>query len=105
MAALEALLALRSLAGDLVDLEIVAATPDFVYRPLAVAEPFGLGTAHRFDLSHIARDQGAALHVAGVDRVEPERASPDHVGRAPASTTTCSWWRSGLAPPPRSPAA
>jgi sulfide:quinone oxidoreductase len=72
VAALEALLALRSLAGDLLDLEVVAATPDFVYRPLAVAEPFGLGTAHRFDLSHIAREQGAVLHLAGVDRVEPE---------------------------------
>ncbi len=72
VAALEALLALRSLAGELLDLELVSANPDFVYRPLAVAEPFGLGTAHRFDLSHIARDQGATLHVAGVDRIEPD---------------------------------
>ena len=72
VAALEALLALRSLAGDLVELELVSATPDFVYRPLAVAEPFGLGTAHRFDLSHIAREQAATLHVAGVDMVKPE---------------------------------
>jgi sulfide:quinone oxidoreductase len=72
VAALEALLALRSLAGGLLDVEVVAATPDFVYRPLAVAEPFGLGIAHRFDLSHIAREQGATLHVAGVDSVEPE---------------------------------
>ena len=60
------------LAGNLVDIEVVSATPDFVYRPLAVAEPFGLGTAHRFDLSHIVREQGATLHVAGVDMVEPE---------------------------------
>jgi len=43
-----------------------------VYRPLAVAEPFGLGTAHRFDLSHIAHEHGATLHVAGVDGVDPE---------------------------------
>jgi sulfide:quinone oxidoreductase len=66
VAALEALLALRSLAGGLTDLEVVSATPDFV------SEPFGLGTAHRFDLSHIAREHGATLHVAGVDMVEPE---------------------------------
>jgi sulfide:quinone oxidoreductase len=72
VAALESLIALRSLAGGLLDLELVAATQEFVYRPMAVAEPFGLGVAHHFDLSKIARDHGATLHMAGVDRVEPE---------------------------------
>jgi sulfide:quinone oxidoreductase len=72
VAALEALLALRSLAGDRASLELVAATPEFAYRPLAVAEPFGLGIAHRFDLTEIARAQGATLHLAGVASVEPE---------------------------------
>jgi sulfide:quinone oxidoreductase len=72
VAALESLLALRSLAGGLLEVEMVAATQEFVYRPMAVAEPFGLGIAHRFGLSKIARDHGATLHVAGVDRVEPD---------------------------------
>ena len=72
VAALEALLALRSLAGDLASVELVADTPQFSYRPLAVAEPFGLGSCHRFDLTGIAREQGATLHVAGVGAVEPE---------------------------------
>ena len=71
VAALEALLALRSLADGLLDIEMVAATQEFVYRPMAVAEPFGLGTAHSFGLSKIARDHGARLHLAGVDRIEP----------------------------------
>lgn len=72
VAGLEALLALRSLAGELVCLEMIAAKPQFAYRPLAVAEPFGLGTAHRFDLTQIARQHGARLHVAGIQAVEPD---------------------------------
>ena len=72
VAALEALLALRSLASGLMTLEMVSATPQFTYRPLAVAEPFGLGTARQFDLGQIAREQSATLHVAGVEAVEPE---------------------------------
>jgi sulfide:quinone oxidoreductase len=48
-----------------------------------VAEPFGLGTAHRFDLTRIAREQGARLHVTGVARVEPkERTIVTWDGRA-----------------------
>jgi hypothetical protein len=43
VAGLEALLALRALAGDLVDLELLAPEPAFWYRPLAVAEPFDAG--------------------------------------------------------------
>ncbi len=98
VAALEALLALRSLAGDLVDLEIVAATPEFVYRPLAVAEPFGLGTAHRFDLS---RDRSRAGRGAARGRRRPRGARTSIAssrGTGGASTTTCCWWPSGRAP-------
>jgi sulfide:quinone oxidoreductase len=72
VAALEALLALRSLAAGLATVEMVADTSTFTYRPLAVAEPFGLGTARQLDLTSILREQGAALHVAGVETVEPE---------------------------------
>ncbi len=71
VAALEALLALRSLAGDLASVELVADTPQFSYRPLAVGEPFGLGASHRFDLTRIAHEQGAVLHLAGIDSVDP----------------------------------
>lgn len=71
VAALETLLALRSLADPLLEIDLVAAEPYFAYRPLAVAEPFGLGTAHRYDLTKITRDHGARLHVAGVEAIDP----------------------------------
>ena len=72
VAALEALIALRRLAEDRVTIELVAPKPEFVYRPLAVAEPFGVGEARRYDLVRIASDHGAALHLAGIHSVESE---------------------------------
>ncbi|MBN1529401.1 MAG: NAD(P)/FAD-dependent oxidoreductase [Thermoleophilaceae bacterium] len=71
VAGLEALLALRKLAPGAAQVELIADSPQFVYSPLAVAEPFGLGTAHKFELTRIAREQGARLHVTGVARLEP----------------------------------
>ena len=38
-----------------------------------MAEPFGLGEARSYDLVRIAADHGAALHLAGVQAVEPDR--------------------------------
>jgi sulfide:quinone oxidoreductase len=72
VAGLEALLALRSMAADRVELTIVAPQDAFVYRPLAVAEPFALGRARRTPLSDAARDAGATLVVAGVRSVDPD---------------------------------
>jgi sulfide:quinone oxidoreductase len=72
VAALEALIALRGLAEDRVAIELVTPTPEFAYRPLAVAEPFGLGEARRYDLVRIAADHRAALHLAGLNSVQPE---------------------------------
>jgi sulfide:quinone oxidoreductase len=72
VAALEALMALRGLAEDRVAVELVSPTPEFTYRPLAVAEPFGLGEARRYDLVRIAADHGAALHLAGIKSVQPD---------------------------------
>ena len=71
MAALEALIALRELAEERVELEVVTPTAEFAYRPLAVAEPFGLGEPRRYDLVRIAKDHGAALHLAGLEAVDP----------------------------------
>ena len=70
VAALEAMLALRSLAGDLVDMELLAPEPKFWYRPLAVAEPFDAGRAHHFELADIAESAGAGFtldQLASVD--------------------------------------
>ncbi len=61
VAALEAALALRSLAEDRVTVELLAPESHFRYRPLAVAEPFGLGKEWRFELSELTREAGASF--------------------------------------------
>jgi sulfide:quinone oxidoreductase len=61
VAALEAMIALHDLAADRVDVTLVAPQPDFVYRPLSVAEPFCLGHAARHSLAALASDFGAAV--------------------------------------------
>jgi sulfide:quinone oxidoreductase len=70
VAGLETLLALRALAGDLVDLELLAPEPEFWYRPLSVAEPFDAGRARHFGLAAIAEAAGASFtldQLASVD--------------------------------------
>jgi sulfide:quinone oxidoreductase len=71
VAALEALIALRELAGDRVRVTLLAPEPDFVYRPLAVAEPFCLGHAARHPLAEIVRDFGAELVRGALTAVDP----------------------------------
>jgi sulfide:quinone oxidoreductase len=73
VAALETLLALRRLAEDRVEIELLAPQREFLYRPLSVAEPFELGEAPRFDLDEIAADQGARLRIDGLASVDPGR--------------------------------
>src|SRR6266540_6529746 len=64
VAALEGLIALRGIAEERVDLELITPSPTWLYRPLAVAEPFDLGEVKAYDLVKVARDHGAALHLA-----------------------------------------
>ena len=59
---LEALLALHALAGERCALTLVAPEADFVYRPLAVGEPFALGATRRHPLAAIARDL-SLIHI------------------------------------------
>jgi sulfide:quinone oxidoreductase len=61
---LETLLALRDLAGERVRCTLLTPEAEFVYRPMAVAEPFARGHAQRHSLHEIARELGADL-VAG----------------------------------------
>jgi sulfide:quinone oxidoreductase len=70
VAGLEALLALHALAGDRVALTLVSPTPDFVYRPLAVAEPFALGHQRRTPLAEATRATGAAFVQAPLVSVD-----------------------------------
>src|SRR5918994_899446 len=71
VAGLEALLALRALAGELVDIELIAPTDVFVYRPLLVAEPFGIGAATRVDLGPIVDEADARQTRDALALVEP----------------------------------
>jgi sulfide:quinone oxidoreductase len=67
---LETLLALRDLAGDRVRCTLLTPEREFVYRPMAVGEPFARGRARRHSLDEIARDLGADLvagRLTGVD--------------------------------------
>jgi sulfide:quinone oxidoreductase len=59
IAAVEGLLRLRRLAGDRVQIKLLAPNTNLVYRPLVQAEPFGFGRAHRYPLERIAAGAGA----------------------------------------------
>jgi sulfide:quinone oxidoreductase len=74
VAGIEALLALHALAGDRIELTLISPTPDFVYRPLAVAEPFALGHQRRTPLAEATRAAGATF-------VQAPLASVDVAGR------------------------
>jgi sulfide:quinone oxidoreductase len=73
VAAIEGMIALRDLLDGFVTIELVAPEKDFIYRPLSVAEPFGLTAPRRFDLARIAADHGASLHMGTLERVEARR--------------------------------
>src|SRR3954451_25301673 len=81
---LENLLALRDLAGDRVRCTLLTPEREFVYRPMAVGEPFARGRARRHSLDEIARDLGADLvagRVGGVDAEAGEvRMGADTIG-------------------------
>jgi len=63
VAALEAGLALADLAGERVSVTLLAPEPEFVYRPMAVREPFAYAPAQRYPLRDIVADMGAQLIV------------------------------------------
>jgi sulfide:quinone oxidoreductase len=68
---IEALLALRDLAADRVDVTVVAPTPEFVYKPLAVQEPFTPDAATRFELEPLVAEAGGTFVQRGVARIDP----------------------------------
>lgn len=64
------MLALRELSGDLATIELHAPREEFLYRPLAVAEPFGGGKVLKFDLRGLTERCGATFrrdNIASVD--------------------------------------
>jgi sulfide:quinone oxidoreductase len=82
VAGLEAMLALRSLADSRLEVELMAPQRDFVYRPLAVAEPFGLGGVRRFDLAALSDGVGATYRSDALEAVDPaQRVIKTRAGR------------------------
>jgi sulfide:quinone oxidoreductase len=68
--ALEALIALDDLAPRRVHVTLVAPGPDFVYRPLKIAEPFCLERRTRLPLARAASDFGASYVADTVESVD-----------------------------------
>lgn len=73
VAALEAALALRDLAGEHVQVELLAPDAAFHYQPLAVAEPFGLGDVVHLALDELSSALGARRIAAGLTGVDAWR--------------------------------
>jgi sulfide:quinone oxidoreductase len=73
IAALEAALALRDLAGERLALALVAPNAEFSYRAMSVREPFAYGAASRYSLAEIAGDIGAELIVDSFAWVDSEK--------------------------------
>lgn len=73
VAGLEAALALRELAGERVNVTMLAPEAEFVYRPLRVQEPFAGAAARHYALDELARDIGFTLRQDAFKWLEPER--------------------------------
>ena len=58
VAGMEAVLRLRRLAGDELDITLISASDTLVYRPLSVLEPFGAALVLRYPVSRIVSDTG-----------------------------------------------
>jgi sulfide:quinone oxidoreductase len=70
IAAVETVLALRSLTGDALDLTIVAPSDRLHYRPLTVVEPFATRPARRYPLDDICHDLGVTLRRGALAAVD-----------------------------------
>src|SRR4051812_49844308 len=70
VAGLEALVALRALAGERVAATLVAPDEAFALRALGVFEPFGLGRPGRYPLGQLAAELGVAHEQDSVARVD-----------------------------------
>jgi len=73
VAGLEAALALRHLAPDMVAVTMIAPNEEFVVRPMTVREPFAYSAAARYPLADIAQDIGIELRRDRFSWLEPAR--------------------------------
>jgi len=80
IAGIEGLLRLRRLAGDRVELTLLSPGEEFVYRPLAVREPFSAGSVRRYPLERIASDTGTTWIRDRLERIDVEACRAHTVG-------------------------
>jgi sulfide:quinone oxidoreductase len=73
VAALEAALGMRGLAGDRVAVTLLSPRAEFVYRPAAVLEPFAGKPAARLPLAEFAADAGVTLIQDRLESVDSRR--------------------------------
>jgi sulfide:quinone oxidoreductase len=73
VAGLETLLALRSLAGDRVDITLLAPELKFVNRSMAVDQPFKVQRGRGLRLEDTAAELGARWRRGALDRVQPDQ--------------------------------
>ena len=71
VAGMEAVLALRDLAGERVDITLLAPETTFSYRPMATAVPFARGHVQRLMLADFARETSSRLVRGALASVEP----------------------------------
>ena len=72
VAGLETALALRAIAPELVSVDLISPEEEFVYRPLAVAEPFQVGEVRRFPLVQLVRAASAELRQGALVAVDTD---------------------------------
>ena len=73
VAALEAMMAIRALAGDRARITVLAPERDFRYRPMTVAEPFALARSRHVALAAITAEFDAELVVGALASIAPQR--------------------------------
>jgi len=70
VAGIEAALALAALAPGLAETSLISPDPDFVYKPLVVAEPFGGEPSPRHELKPLLAESGTRLITGALERVD-----------------------------------
>jgi sulfide:quinone oxidoreductase len=73
VAAIEAALALRDLAGEQVAVHLFDPRREFVYRPFAVGEAYGAVRAFRYDLKRLSEHCDASFHSTGIVSADTKR--------------------------------
>ncbi len=66
------MVALHDLCGDRVEIAVHAPRREFLYRPLAVTEPFGVGEVLKFDLQQLTERCGASFSLDSIVSVDTE---------------------------------